>query len=548
MDLSTLVIVVVALVSLAWLAFLFVPGIRRGAGDEVPPNYRPYLNDADMESRRLDRTLAVALTLSTFLAVSLPIYYLGESRRQAQAGEGFSEAAIERGRHIYEVEFRCVTCHGPGGVGGSAAFVEPRSGISTSWAAPSLNDIFYRYDEDEIRYWIVYGRPNTPMPAWGLDGGGPMNSQQVDEVLAYLRGIQLDQSEVVAQVEQKLQSERNRLQGAEDSIRSLINEQEQRIEEIRRAPEQLPIVEELLTSLREAIDEGTSGGIDSDGDGLSDASEQRITEIMAEVAQQLEGGEPQPAGQQTEQEEEAEEGQEDARTTGQATTSTSTPAGGGQTTTTAPVGGEGGQATTTTTPEGGAAPSGELALTLDPTNPTSTTAEGGEAVPDLQAALDARSELESRLTALQVTVDRFDTLLQQAREGLQFLERSLEEKRYAFDYQQVAEESFDGDTERAERAALLFNAYCARCHTSGYNAGVAFTLEAGSGAMGPSLWQGRSVVQFPDAEDHVDFVVQGSENAVGYGVNGVGTGRMPGFGPMLPLEDIELIVQFERGL
>ncbi|NIR38262.1 MAG: hypothetical protein GWN79_14355, partial [Actinobacteria bacterium] len=71
----------------------------------------------------------------------------------------------------------CYGCHGPDGVGGVASYVEKRSGVTVSWAAPSLNDIFYRYGRDEIRYWLVYGRGNSPMPAWGLAGGGPMNDQ-----------------------------------------------------------------------------------------------------------------------------------------------------------------------------------------------------------------------------------------------------------------------------------------------------------------------------------------------------------------------------------
>ncbi|MGH9168570.1 MAG: c-type cytochrome, partial [Acidimicrobiia bacterium] len=167
MDISTLVIVIVALGSLAWLGFLFSSSMGRGAGEEIPPNFRPYFTDAELESRRLDRVLAVALTLATFLAISLPIYYLGEARRHSAFAQGFSDEAVERGRHIFEEEFQCVNCHGPGGTGGSAPFVEERSGIQTTWAAPSLNDVFYRYDEDEVRYWIVFGRANTPMPAWG---------------------------------------------------------------------------------------------------------------------------------------------------------------------------------------------------------------------------------------------------------------------------------------------------------------------------------------------------------------------------------------------
>jgi len=73
-------------------------------------------------------------------------------------------------------------------------------------------------------------------------------------------------------------------------------------------------------------------------------------------------------------------------------------------------------------------------------------------------------------------------------------------------------------------------------------------LYAGSGAMGPSLREGRAVVQFPDIADHYDFVVKGSSNGAQYGVNGIGRGWMPGFGAMLSGDDIMLIVRFERTL
>ena len=66
--------------------------------------------------------------------------------------------------------------------------------------------------------------------------------------------------------------------------------------------------------------------------------------------------------------------------------------------------------------------------------------------------------------------------------------------------------------------------------------------------MGPSLREGRSVVQFPSIEDHYDFVVKGSTNGIRYGVNGVGRGWMPGFGAMLSSDDIMLIVEYERAL
>ena len=94
----------------------------------------------------------------------------------------------------------------------------------------------------------------------------------------------------------------------------------------------------------------------------------------------------------------------------------------------------------------------------------------------------------------------------------------------------------------------LFNAYCARCHTAGYSAGAAYTKKIASGGLGPALTSGRANIQFKARQDMVDFIINGSENGKGYGVNGVGGGKMPGFGAVLPESDIGLIVDYLRGL
>jgi len=46
----------------------------------------------------------------------------------------------------------------------------------------------------------------------------------------------------------------------------------------------------------------------------------------------------------------------------------------------------------------------------------------------------------------------------------------------------------------------------------------------------------------------VDFIIKGSENGKAYGVNGVGGGKMPGFGAVLSEQDIELIIDYLRGM
>jgi mono/diheme cytochrome c family protein len=93
-----------------------------------------------------------------------------------------------------ELHFGCAGCHGNKGQGGSTnyAITSALGAVQqVSWQVPALNTALLRFTPDTVRTVIVYGRSNTPMPAWGLAGGGPMNDQQIDALVAYLKSIQI---------------------------------------------------------------------------------------------------------------------------------------------------------------------------------------------------------------------------------------------------------------------------------------------------------------------------------------------------------------------
>ena len=62
---------------------------------------------------------------------------------------------------------------------------------AVNWYAPALNTVLYRFDENEVTYILTYGRPGSPMSAWGLDGGGPLNAQQIQTLVEYIKTIQI---------------------------------------------------------------------------------------------------------------------------------------------------------------------------------------------------------------------------------------------------------------------------------------------------------------------------------------------------------------------
>jgi mono/diheme cytochrome c family protein len=49
--------------------------------------------------------------------------------------------------------------------------------------------VFTRWDEDMVRFTIERGRPGTPMPAWSVEFGGPMTTQMIDDVIAWLHSL-----------------------------------------------------------------------------------------------------------------------------------------------------------------------------------------------------------------------------------------------------------------------------------------------------------------------------------------------------------------------
>ncbi len=278
---ANIITVIAVVAGIAWLAVLFVSTVRNRGSERIPPNLKPPRTDEEMETRRLETGQKAAIVFSAFLAISLPLYFLWEPARQEGFVEQFDEESIERGAHLVE-EFGCFNCHGPEGVGGTASFVEKRSGVTVAWAAPSLNDVTYRYDRDELNFWITFGRGNTPMPAWGVAGGGSLNEAQVIDIVNYLETIQILQAEAVNKVPDPVQLELDKLANAEAIMAGAILRQNQVVAEIMQASVDADLLGPLAEQASEILD-GADEGIDTDDDGLSDAAETELSALSAEI-------------------------------------------------------------------------------------------------------------------------------------------------------------------------------------------------------------------------------------------------------------------------
>ncbi len=87
---------------------------------------------------------------------------------------------------------------------------------------------------------------------------------------------------------------------------------------------------------------------------------------------------------------------------------------------------------------------------------------------------------------------------------------------------------------------------CARCHTLGWSYGDPGV--SGQGAYGWNLTAGSTNSHFASEDDMVNFIRNGSEFGKLYGINGQGSGRMPGFGAVLTDEQIRAVVEYVRSL
>ncbi len=116
-----------------------------------------------------------------FYEVGLP---LGLSTpRLADEATSQQVTAIQRGYNLYQAN--CARCHGPNGKGTDEGYI-----------APPLNDPMKLFDHLNAVYLknvltvggrYVCGNPTSLMPIWANTNGGPLNYNQIDDLIAFIR-------------------------------------------------------------------------------------------------------------------------------------------------------------------------------------------------------------------------------------------------------------------------------------------------------------------------------------------------------------------------
>ena len=183
-----------------------------GSEIELAANRKPYLPDEELEGRKLDRTLSLGLLGLFVVGIGLPLYWLQEPSRQTNEKGNIARKFVDRGAEAFaptaEGGFNCAFCHGNKGVGGVAPYTitdaEGRFVKQVDWQGPALNTVLLRYSRDEVRYVLEYGRPFSPMPAWGAKGGGPLTEQSLQNLIDYIESFQLTPKAAQAEVTKQL--------------------------------------------------------------------------------------------------------------------------------------------------------------------------------------------------------------------------------------------------------------------------------------------------------------------------------------------------------
>lgn len=182
-----------------------------GSEIELAANLKPYLDDDELETTKLDRTLTFGLLTLAIVGIGLPAYWLAEPGRIDGAIEEYDRVFITRGEEQYTEGSGCNACHGPDGVGGVAPFtiLDDNSEFvaQVEWKAPALDTVMLRYSREEVKFILDYGRTFSPMPAWGAAGGGPRTEQEIENIIDYLESIQITPEESIQAVEGELVQE-----------------------------------------------------------------------------------------------------------------------------------------------------------------------------------------------------------------------------------------------------------------------------------------------------------------------------------------------------
>jgi len=122
----------------------------------------------------MEKKIFLATILTVAIATFLTVYWLLEPYRVKVEAERLRSKAAAKGKILYMTH--CARCHGDQG--------GPRRGIRPINSKDYLKNV-----DDTILYKIIErGIPGTGMVALGEKEGGPLNPEQISDLVAFIRG------------------------------------------------------------------------------------------------------------------------------------------------------------------------------------------------------------------------------------------------------------------------------------------------------------------------------------------------------------------------
>ncbi len=137
--------------------------------EPIPPN------DLDASTKRW---MQVGLVLMVLLAAAFPVYRLYEPVQRAEAAEVHAVSLADYGRELYDVN--CASCHGENGIGG---------------LGPAIGAMQFLVNQtnDQIQQLTSLGVPGSEMVGYSVDNNGPLTSQQIGAIVAFLRSLEAEE-------------------------------------------------------------------------------------------------------------------------------------------------------------------------------------------------------------------------------------------------------------------------------------------------------------------------------------------------------------------
>jgi mono/diheme cytochrome c family protein len=125
--------------------------------------------------RSLDRYYLWGLSFMVVLLVAFPIYKLSEPQLRRDATQQQLTNDVRGGAAMFQQS--CSTCHGPQATGGTAPTLNSKQFLNST-------------SDAQIELLVTGGVSGSSMSAWSLDFGGPFTTEQIHELVNYLRSLE----------------------------------------------------------------------------------------------------------------------------------------------------------------------------------------------------------------------------------------------------------------------------------------------------------------------------------------------------------------------